>query len=653
MRNKLTVILGGLLFAWLAWISLRHAAPGKPGLQESLRPDVPYSLSVSNHQSIVDLEFGAVDAYRLIVSNFGAVDETVKVKVQAEPIDQLEPFSGERVAPLEIRPLMVRETADQAAAILTHPDTNNRVEPKVPADDRVEQILPVGYVAKAPERDFYLHVTEGAPENPEGYTRVVGVMIAQGAHSRVYLDRQEPQTATSLRLANELVQIYEEDVFPRTKATLGIHRDVDGDGKLALLLTPWLGKLQGGTTTLNGFTRSTDFRVGIAAPFSNQCDVIYLNSQLRPGPVLRDLLAHEYAHAVSFSIRQGATIHSVSLPDEEDWLNEGIAHLAENLAGSGWTNIDYRVSRFLDDPARYALIVPDYYRANLWREHGCRGATYLFLRWCADLWGDHLPAALIRSSTTGSVSLERLLGVPFPTLYRQFNLALAADSLVPGQRPVAGESGKSVLPLESVALYGRLGAWQLAGPRWNVIHVDETDSRELALRGTATAFVELRNGAQAGNRRIRIEGQPGSRLQLTLIRCRPDARSLNVTANWEKATDVAQGGTLPDSNSVGLLIDTAADSNRPLQIETVSLEQNFDETHRSIIAQPAGSVPSSGGAKRLRFVVPREIVSGITGTWQLKVIAQDPLGRRVTTLVTLPDRREVPTITASERPVTR
>ena len=42
--------------------------------------------------------------------------------------------------------------------------------------------------------------------------------------------------------------------------------------------------------------------------------------------------------------------------DEESWLNEALAHLAEEMHGHGWSNLDYRVSAFLNDPGRYALV---------------------------------------------------------------------------------------------------------------------------------------------------------------------------------------------------------------------------------------------------------------------------------------------------------
>ena len=76
--------------------------------------------------------------------------------------------------------------------------------------------------------------------------------------------------------------------------------------------------------------------------------------------------------------------------------------LAEDCCGFSTSNIDYRVSAFLARPERYQLVVDDYYAADLFRSHGNRGSTYLFLRWCADRYGPGLLPALVSSRASRS-----------------------------------------------------------------------------------------------------------------------------------------------------------------------------------------------------------------------------------------------------------
>ena len=127
--------------------------------------------------------------------------------------------------------------------------------------------------------------------------------------------------------------------------------------------------------------------------------MMYLSTALGPGPHLRTVLAHEYTHAVTFSAKALAAAADCGRPavEEEGWLDEGLAHLAEDLHGFSRSNLDYRVSAFLSRPERYRLVVEDYYAADLFRSHGNRGGTYLFLRWCADRYGPGLLPALVRS----------------------------------------------------------------------------------------------------------------------------------------------------------------------------------------------------------------------------------------------------------------
>src|SRR5262249_54805889 len=143
---------------------------------------------------------------------------------------------------------------------------------------------------------------------------------------------------------DDAVRTFDEEVHPKARQHLGRVLDVDRDGRFTLLFTPWLGKLQRGKVALSGFVRGCDFQRELAAPFSNRCDMMYLNTDLKPGSHLRTILAHEYTHAVVFSEHVfGEYLPGAARQDEESWLNEALAHLAEDLHGHEWSNLDYRV----------------------------------------------------------------------------------------------------------------------------------------------------------------------------------------------------------------------------------------------------------------------------------------------------------------------
>ncbi len=190
--------------------------------------------------------------------------------------------------------------------------------------------------------------------------------------------------------------------------------DVDGDGRFTVLVSSWLEHLGGGRYAVDGFIRVADLDRSIRPPLGNQRDVMYVSASLEAGPYLRTVLAHEYMHAVLFGQKgRGGNEAAGAVQEEEGWLDEAIAHLAEDSCGFSTANIDYRVRAFLARPERYQLVVGDYYAADLFRSHGNRGSTYLFLKWCAGRYGPSLLPDLVASRTCGAANLEACTGAAF------------------------------------------------------------------------------------------------------------------------------------------------------------------------------------------------------------------------------------------------
>src|SRR5208283_4866229 len=118
------------------------------------------------------------------------------------------------------------------------------------------------------------------------------------------------------------------------------------------------------------------------------------------------------------------------------------------------SNIDYRISAFLSQPERYQLVVEDYYAANLFRSHGNRGSTYLFLRWCVDQYGPGLIPALIQSPLRGTANLEEATGSSFAELFRHWTVAVYKSGLDPAAASRWGD-------YRSVNMRSPLEDWEL------------------------------------------------------------------------------------------------------------------------------------------------------------------------------------------------
>jgi hypothetical protein len=388
-------------------------------------------------------------------------------------------------------------------------------------------------------RWFHLLVRDGDAASASNYLAIRGQLRAVGQRVQVYVDAQDLALVGG-DLLSELVTTFDTRVFPTAAATFGRACDVDGDGRFTVLLSNWLTRLAGGRHAVDGYVRAADFDATLAAPFGNRCDMMYLSTALEPGPHLRTVVAHEYTHAVTlsskaFADRFGGGGGSESLVvrphlEEEGWLDEALAHLVEDLHGFSRSNLDYRISAFLSQPARYRLVVEDYYAADLFRSHGNRGGTYLFLRWCADRFGPTLLPVLIRSEMRGTANVEAATGVPFAELYRQWTVALCRSGLALAARDAAdafGGEGDPPADYRSIDLRRPLGEWELAGPRpleatpggapvaWSATGTSSQFVVVETAPGTSTGPGEP--AAAAAAIAVSVSGPPEAQLQVTAL----------------------------------------------------------------------------------------------------------------------------------------
>lgn len=373
----------------------------------------------------------------------------------------------------------------------------------------------------ASDRTFHVMVRDGDVASPSNYLALNGKLRAVGRRVQVYVDDHDLAVARPEVLA-DLVATFDDRVFPVASKSLGLARDVDGDGRFTVFLSSWLTRLAGGRHAVDGFVRGADFDLSLPAPFSNHCDMMYLSTSLKSGPHLRTVLAHEYTHAVTFSHKAMAPGRSARpcVVEEEGWLDEAFSHLVEDLHGFSRTNLDYRVSAFLSQPERYRLVVEDYYAADLFRSHGNRGGTYLFLRWCADRFGPGLLPTLIRSEKLGVANVESATGTAFADLYRAWSVALFATGFDPSRTAEPG--------FRSLEVRGPFDDWELAGPRTASVRPGGPDESWWSA-GTASRYLIVES-SPGGAARISVTAPPEAGLQVTALPLPDDLACLDLSA---------------------------------------------------------------------------------------------------------------------------
>jgi hypothetical protein len=640
---------GLFLLVAFATVCATMRAQRDPFAPHPLVAGQPYAVDVDQDQADFDLEFPSDARYSLVISSLARNTGSFTVAASSRPV------GAPRLVPRAWVP-PAAPLSKQACSIPTTPESGTRAAScgRHPLD---------GPSRSPASRTFALHVTEGSLDDPTQYARVPAHEVAVGSNVRVYLDDQQSAKDLAPGLVQNIVDLFDNELISRFGSVFGTYRDVDGDGRFSVLLSPWLARLQGGRTSIGGFVRGSDFQPHVAPPFSNRCDMMYVNSQTIPGPHLRTLLIHEYTHALSFSIRSGDEPRHAAFPEEEDWLNEALAHCAESLFDGGWTNLDYRISRYLNETAAYPLVVEDYYRAGLWRCHGCRGATYLFLRYCIERFGTQTLAQLINTPARGTRNLELATGCSFARLYRDWTLSLLTNSraLPMGAEPDSpSNAAKTGGRLACLDLYGSLGPWGLAGPRQRHWDVD-SGSLTLDLKGTSAAFIELSASRVPGARRIHLAGSPGTQLQVSLVRLRDEMPRIEIEAAWSHSTSARAtldhlpntGATTDDTVRVVANVQCGAD----FVIEQISAEQNLGNSHASMLFAPeslklvevptsmAGGTDSGGTKGRSfsplqphRFELPADRLSALGCPVIVKVVGVDRNGRRATGWATVPER---------------
>jgi len=268
-------------------------------------------------------------------------------------------------------------------------------------------------------------------------------------------------------------------VDPVDRAAFGAATDIDNNGHVILFFTRAVNELtsSGSNSVVLGFFYQRDLFPKTAAPGpcpgSNVAEMFYLlvpdsigvvnNNKRTKSQVItftNGTVAHEYQHLINAARRM--YVNGAGTNFEEKWLDEGLAHTAEELnfwRASGRTpraNID--ASMFTDPKALAAYST---FEVNNFRRYQTylartetqapvgfdsgdddlqtRGAIWNFLRYAAD----HLPAGsedafwfnLVNSKTSGIANLTSALGTSPSALMRDWAISVFLDDNAPNVDP--------------------------------------------------------------------------------------------------------------------------------------------------------------------------------------------------------------------------
>ena len=292
--------------------------------------------------------------------------------------------------------------------------------------------------APAATRQFYvLKTTDPNFQNSaSGYAHITAQLRYNGSKCLVYSDIDTLPTGNFTQAHYDLFgQTYDNSIEATNVSYFGPYSDVDGNGKLIMLVSPVVNLLQeppcpGGTKCTCGFIagffnpRDLYGSPPVPAGTTNHAEIIYLlaadpngvwDCQFPVDATASENLStipHEHQHLISFSWRifheGGATQYT--------WLEEGMAHMAEDLNGDNSSNIA-RGKLFRAAPGAVSI-------ENNSAPLAQRGEIYLMLRLLADRYGTGILKQILQSTCQGRKCIENVTGMNFYDVYAEFLAAL-------------------------------------------------------------------------------------------------------------------------------------------------------------------------------------------------------------------------------------
>ena len=192
------------------------------------------------------------------------------------------------------------------------------------------------------------------------------------------------------RDVQKLAKIFEEHIYPTDHEFFGSEwtPGVDGDPHLYVLYGRGLG------SSIAGYFSSADEYTPLAHQYSNAHEMFVLSADhVDLGEDFAyNVLAHEFQHM----------IHWYRDRNEETWMNEGFSELAAFLNGYGVGGMD---EAYVKDPDIQLTYWPEvsgnstpYY-----------GASFLFLNYFLNRFGEDATKALVANQENGMISIDEVL----------------------------------------------------------------------------------------------------------------------------------------------------------------------------------------------------------------------------------------------------
>ena len=308
-------------------------------------------------------------------------------------------------------------------------------------------------------------------------------VVAIGSKALVLSDTLNPKPGFSTADFQRFAARFDTLVYPLDVAAFGEPTDIDKNGKIAIVFTRIVNELtpRGSLSYVGGLAHTRDLFPQVATPrttacpASNEGEIFYL---MTPDPAATingnrrtngfvdtnttAVIAHELQHIINASRK--LYVNTTAPKFEEKWLDEGLAHIAEELLfhrESGLaprTNLNY--AAILASPrARNAYLADMNGNATRYRDFlgntsrsspyasgdslATRGAAWSLLRFLADqrastdgdVW-----SRLVNNTASGTANLQSVFGNDVQSRIRDWAASLALDDVASAPEAIQQKS---------------------------------------------------------------------------------------------------------------------------------------------------------------------------------------------------------------------
>jgi hypothetical protein len=296
-------------------------------------------------------------------------------------------------------------------------------------------------------------------------------VMAIGSKALILNDTLNPKPGFSTADFQRHAANFDTLIYPMDVAAFGEPTDIDKNGRIAIVFTRAVNELtpRGALSYVGGLTFSRDLfpQAGSpraqACPSSNEGEYFYLMTPDPNGTIngnrrtnafvdtnTKAVVAHELVHLINASRK--LYVNTSAPKFEEKWLDEGLAHIAEELLfyrESGLApraNLTYQ-SLVASTRVRFAYLADMSGNAARYRDYlsssadaspyrggdslETRGAAWSLLRYLADRSGSSDGdkwSRLVNNSATGVANLQSVFG-ELPPLIRDWAVSHAVDDV--------------------------------------------------------------------------------------------------------------------------------------------------------------------------------------------------------------------------------